>query len=182
MKRDLSWLKQLPGSPLIVAEIKQRSPYGWSNPLKWERQLDICEEVGDIISVHTDPMWGGSLEHLAAVRKLTRKPILAKGFHPTIAHVRAALEHSDYCLTVGWWPGNPRCWHEVTSLREMHYTEASHVVWNSRDPRTGETRPESESAVQLQRPEWLCWASNVRAADSLKREYSAVLIGEGLYQ
>ncbi len=190
MSEDLSWLRKLPGRPLIVAEIKQLSPYGWVNPLPcWEDQLAICEKVGDVISVHTDPLWGGSWEHLRAVRDRTNKPILAKGFHNTVPDVQRALDYgATFVLTVGWWPGGklgPYCWHEVESVFELMESEALQCVWNSRDPRTGQPRRGSPSDVRMAndaRPhDWLCQASHIRKPGDVVPGMNAILIGEGLY-
>lgn len=59
MSRDLSWLRTLPSKPLVVAEVKPQSPYGWVNRCSIGEQIALCNEYGDIISVHTDPLWGG---------------------------------------------------------------------------------------------------------------------------
>ncbi len=195
MTKDLSWLRQLPGSPLIVAEIKQCSPYGWENPLWIQPQLEICEAVGDIISVHTDPLWGGSWEHLAEIRALTSKPILAKGFHPTVPHVQRALDiGADWVLTVDWWPGDytgspelvelgKRCWFETCSYDEARETKAERVVINARNPRTGQVYgPAPWDVRRDHRKGWLCQASCIRGPQDVVPSIDAILIGEGLYQ
>jgi len=195
---SLSWLRDLPGRPLVVAEIKQKSPYGWSNPMPWREQLTICEAVGDIISVHTDPFWGGSWAHLYAVRRATAKPILAKGFHPSVAHVEAALDilnPTDWVLTVGWDGGDywERCWFETETLEQLGDQHPDQrCVWNARDPRTGKVRPEAPWEVMAanerrhclptQGHPWLCQASLIRGARNVIPRTSAVLIGQGLYE
>ncbi len=186
----LNWLRELPGKPLIVAEIKDYSPYGWRSGITPSRQLDICEAVGDIISVHTNELWGGSFDHLARVRARTNKPILAKGFHDTIHDVRRAFEAgADYCLTVGWHPGGePRCWHEPETRNQLINSLAPWVVLNSRDPRTGERRtgfPDIaadrvvESVDRIGRK--VCQASHIRSPQDVVYGVDAILIGEGLY-
>lgn len=193
MSTTLDWLRTLRSQPigtrpLIVAEIKQRSPYGWVNSLWWERQLDLCEEVGDIISAHTDELWGGSLFHLAAVRRKTSKPILAKGFHPTVAHVKQALEvldpSTDWVLTVGWDGGSlrGRCWYEVESLDDLRHAHPDQrCVWNARNPRTGERRMPSALEATVVWGGWLCQASLIRGPQDVVPSVDAILIGEGLY-
>ncbi len=196
----LNWLRELPGRPLVVAEIKQRSPYGWVNPYSVEGQLDICEAVGDIISVHTNPLWGGSWSHLSLIRSMTRKPILAKGFHDTIHDVQRALDcGADHVLTVGWHPGGElgkRCWFEVETLDQLRsaYPRVK-AVWNARDPRTGAMRPlrgRADVTVHVRgandyraRPDvpkpWLCQASHIRGPQDVVPGMDAILIGEGLY-
>lgn len=169
----------------IVAELKLYSPFGWTNPecgLDWERALGICEEVGSIVSVHTNPLWGGSLYHLEKVRRKTTLPILAKGFHDTIVDVRNAFDAgADYVLTVGWYPGDVRCWHECTSHHELANTAAQWAVWNARDPRTGEfDRPYLDEVIS-DRFGNLCQASGIKSAADVHPSVQAVLIGEGLY-
>ncbi len=192
MNKDLSWLRQLPGRPFIVAEVKMKSPYGWVNPMMARDQLAICEEVGDFISVHTDSMWGGSWDHLVDMRNRTAKPILAKGFHPTIAHVQRALDcGADHVLTVGWHPEgrlSQYCWHEVETRDQLINSGARWIVLNSRDPRTGETRTGTGVAAQRvvtsadSLGHKLVQASLIRCATDVVPGMDAILIGEGLYQ
>lgn len=87
---------------LLVAEAKWMSPFGLNLPTFPEIALAQAIELGDIISIHTNPLWGGSWDWLAYARKQTQKPILAKGFHDTIADVEKAFNcGADYVLTVG---------------------------------------------------------------------------------
>ncbi len=198
MNKDLSWLKELPGRPLIIAEIKHCSPYGYKNPLSSNDQLEICEKVGDIISVHTNELWGGSFDWLRAVCKIATKPVLAKGFHNTIHDVRRARDcGATAVLTVGWHPGDgtafgPHCWHEVENLSQLLNTEASWVVWNARDPRTGERRQDNHKVAGYQAYEMgyarefrptgrICQASMIRGPEDVHPSANAILIGEGLY-
>jgi hypothetical protein len=187
--KDLDWLRNLPGSPTVVAELKTRSPYGWFNPHSLELSLQRCHRVGDILSVHTDPLWGGSFHHLQVMVRQTKLPVLAKGFHPTVAHVARAFEAgATYCLTVGWWPGGElgkRCWHECETLEELSLSPAHYRVWNRRNPRTGETRPQRPDEVahaQAAGGQWLCLASKIRGPEDVNVPCQAVLIGEGLYE
>ncbi len=182
MSKDLSWLRTLPGNPLVVAEIKSCSPYGWKNPLNWLAQLAICETVADVISVHTDPLWGGSIELLATIRKMTTKPVLAKGFHPTIKHVEMAFKAgATYCLTVGWWPGDHRCWFEMERPEDLYEHRASRKVCNSRNPRTGKLGVLSPRVMRASHAGWLCQASNIKGPQDVISGMDAILIGEGLY-
>ncbi len=103
----IAQIAAMPRKPIIVAEVKERSPFGFVNPLPRIEQLRLCESVGDVISIHTNELWGGSWEWLQEARKLTNKPILAKGFHDTQADVDRVFSYGiDYVLTVGWWPDN----------------------------------------------------------------------------
>lgn len=195
MTKDLSWLRQLPDRPLVVAEVKPRSPFGWVNPLSVEAQMKLCREVGDIISVHTNPLWGGSWDLLAEVCKWADRPVLAKGFHDTVHDVRRALDcGATYVLTVGWHPGGElgkRCWFEVENRYQLtNAPEAEWIVLNARCPRTGGRRGVdawNDTAVDrvLTSPDRLghriCQASMIRGPQDVHPLANAILIGEGLY-
>lgn len=201
--KDLSWLRELPGRPLVVAEVKDRTPF---NPDYHASdryvQLRICEEIGDVISIHTNPLWGGSWEWLAEVCKRATKPVLAKGFHPTIRDVERALDcGATHVLTVGWHPGGDlaeRCWMECETFDQLRdQPSTQRCVWNARNPRTGETRWEDDAqlmwtcvkgynsqrrpSVSLPAQPWLCQASRIRGPDDVVAGVDAILIGEGLY-
>lgn len=196
MTKDLSWLRTLPGNPLVVAEVKDRTPFNatYSAPDRYV-QLRICEDVGDIISIHTNPLWGGSWEWLTEVCMLTTKPVLAKGFHDTVVDVQRALDcGATHVLTVGW-DGGPhweRCWMECENLAQLRLQRrAGHrCVWNARDPRTGATRDtpwtggwDSVMACNgdRRRDPWICQASHIRGPQHVVPGVSAILIGTGLY-
>lgn len=178
---------------LIVGEVKTESPYGYRNPAGDRRELLAALDehpAVDVISIHTHSDWGGGWSWLALARQHTSKPILAKGFHNTVKDVRMAFGlGATYCLTVGWWPGDERCWHEAETLEALAYSKAPRVVWNARDPRTGEARPETiETAVNwvnhdrcLSRQHSLCQASMIRSPEDVHPKVQAVLIGEGLW-
>ena len=190
----VDWLKDIPGNPLIVAEVKDRTPFdpNYKVPDRYV-QLKICEEVGDIISIHTNPLWGGSYEWLAEVCKRVKKPVLAKGFHSTVSEVDRAIEcGATYVLTVDYFPGEGYeniCWHECGSLHQLAISDASYRVWNSRDPHTGKPKniPETEIVKanrwhKENRDGWLCRASNITEPEDVNFECSALLISRGLYQ
>lgn len=179
-QRGGHWQQRMVGR-IVVAEVKAKSPFGFVNPMPVEKQLRLCETVGDIVSIHTNEWWGGSWAWLALARRMTKKPILAKGFHATSADVQHALDcGADYVLTVGWWNGDERCWHECESLAELAASAAPKAVWNSRNPRTGETRSEKITDARNVRIGWLCQASGIRTPADIG-DVEAVLIGQGLY-
>lgn len=178
------WAQSLQPRHVVVGEVKTSSPFSPSWPPKRDRVETLLwlDSWCDIISVHTDEHWGGCYAWLAKAKLITTKPILAKGFHPSQAHVNHAFGcGADYCLTVGWWNGDPRCWHEVESLSEIATSLAPRVVWNARDPRTGLARPESlDDVVAARRGGWLCQASSIRSPSDVHPHADAVLIGEAL--
>lgn len=177
------WTHQIDSNITVVAEVKGFSPFGYQSELDLYEQLAICEELGDVISIHTDNLWGGSWYWLKEARRLTSKPILAKGFHNTIFDVQKAFDYgADYCLTVGWWPGDPRCWHECESLEELGKSRAGMAVWNSRNPRSGEKRVETIADARIYRSRLLlCQASMINKIEDIG-SVDMVLIGEGLYK
>jgi indole-3-glycerol phosphate synthase len=90
------------GGITIVAEVKMKSPFGFISNSSWEEQFKLAEMIGDIISVHTDSRWGGSLDEIRKARALTKKPILAKGIHETDDMIDAAVKAgADYVFVVG---------------------------------------------------------------------------------
>lgn len=185
MSLDLATsLKSARPSLTVIGEVKTKSPYGYEASYPWAFMLEklIVHPAIDIVSIHTNPLWGGSWEQLKTARELTRKPILAKGFHDTIADVKAAFDHgADYCLTVGWWPDDDRCWFEYEHLDQLSYIPAKRVVFNARDPRTGWKRPWVVNRTRAIHPGWLCQASMIRTVTDVHPAVDAVLIGEALW-
>ena len=86
----------------IIAEVKTQSPFGYKSEKTWDELFQVAEKIGDIISIHTDPRWGGSFDILERVRTLTKKPILAKGVHNTDEEIKRAIHlGADWVLAVG---------------------------------------------------------------------------------
>ena len=106
----------------VIAEIKTCSPFGYVAKNSWEELFEIANEIGDIISVHTDERWGGSLKLLEKVCRLTKKPILAKGIHSSDEDIKKAVEAgADWVLVVGRIPGvyQTKCMIEPATLKEL---------------------------------------------------------------
>lgn len=176
-----------PNRPLLVGEVKTCSPYGFRGKLSHRDALDYVASFADIVSIHTNPLWGGSFEWLQEARGLTTKPILAKGFHDTMADVVLAFRAgAEWTLTVGWHPGmdyslGGACWHEVANLAELDESNAEWCVWNARNPRTGKPTYASIRQARKRREGKLCQASRIRCRADIHPGIDAVLIGEGLY-
>ena len=102
----------------LVAEIKTKSPFGFSSDESWDELAEAAIHFGDIISVHTDPKWGGSFDLIEKVRAMTDKPILAKGIHSNDEEVREAIKRgANYVLVVDRIPVislRSVCWFEPT--------------------------------------------------------------------
>lgn len=182
-----SWLADIRQSVTVIGEVKTKSPFGWFAPAKWPGRremlaaLDASPDI-DWISVHTDEKWGGSMEWLAEARDLTKKTILAKGFHCTKLDVQNAFNSgADWVLTVDWY-GGKRCIPEFRDRRNLMSPWHAKAVWNARDPRTGDRNPMPFSRACKGYAGWLCQASMIGAAEDVHPRADAVLIGEALWR
>ena len=168
----------------VIAEVKTKSPFGFTAEKSWGELFAIAEKVGDIISIHTDMRWGGSFELLAKARALTKKPILAKGIHASDAEIIRALElGADFVLVVGRIPkiNVEKCFIEPNSLEELKtIPENLRAVWNSRDLETGGLKKETFAEAREISKGWLCQASNITTVADIARGADAVLVGSHL--
>lgn len=175
------------GNIQLIAEVKTASPFGFKSDKSWDELFQLANTYGDIISIHTDPRWGGSFELIRKAKSLTKKPILAKGIHETDDLLLKAFEAgADYALVVGRIPNIPegllkKCLVEPNSLEELKSIPSDlKVVWNSRDLITGGFKNETfEQARELFKG-WLCQASNIRSIHDIKEGADAVLVGSNL--
>lgn len=168
----------------IIAEVKTHSPFGFTSTKSWDELFAIAHEIGDIISIHTDPRWGGSLDLIKKAKELTTKPILAKGIHATDVEIQQAIDAgASYVLVVGRIPQIQlnKCLIEPLSLQELStIPDNLKVVWNSRDLKDGTLKKETfEEAISLFKG-WMCQASNIETIDDIKEDAQAVLVGTHL--
>jgi indole-3-glycerol phosphate synthase len=165
----------------IIAEVKIRSPFGYASDRTWDELFSIAQEVGDIISIHTDPRWGGSFELLERARSLTSKPILAKGIHQRDADVQRALDlGADWVLVVGRIPElhQEKCIVEPLTLEELRTVPTNlRAAWNSRDLADGTLKTETFQEARKLFAGWLCQASNIRTVEDIQEGADAVLVG-----
>ncbi|OHA17711.1 MAG: hypothetical protein A2664_03805 [Candidatus Taylorbacteria bacterium RIFCSPHIGHO2_01_FULL_46_22b] len=170
----------------IIAEVKTVSPFGFISDRSWEDLFRVAEEIGDMISIHTDPRWGGSFELLEKARGLTQKPILAKGIHKEDSDIRRAIEcGADFVLVVGRMPSvyTSKCLIEPLSLAELKSIPLSQrAVWNSRDLASGGLKKESFKDARAEFSEWLCQASNIQTVADIDQSADAVLVGTHLIE
>ncbi len=167
--------------PLIIAEVKTHSPFGYLSDKNWDELFEIAEKIGDIISIHTDLRWNGSLELIRRAKRMTQKPILAKGIHATDEEVEAAVKAgAHYVLVVGRIPAihHEKVLIEPNSLNELKKIPSSFkVVWNSRDLTTGGLKAETFEEARRIFKGWLCQASNIRTSNDIKEGADAILVG-----
>jgi len=170
----------------IIAEVKTQSPFGFQSDKSWDELFTIAKENGDIISIHTDPRWGGSFELIKKAKALTSKPILAKGIHATDDEVKQAVEAgASYVLVVGRIPAiyTEKCLIEPLSLDELKtIPENLKVVWNSRDLSDGGMKQETFDDARKIFKGWLCQASNINTIQDIKEGADAVLVGTHLLE
>lgn len=170
----------------LIAEVKTKSPFGYKATKSWDAQFDFAREHGDIISIHTDPRWGGSFDLLAKARRLTDKPILAKGIHQSDDEVMAALRAgADHVLVVGRWPYSwmmvgDSVWLEP--LDETPYFTGGTMVINSRNLQTGQRWHMSFGGrlKYVNEDTRIIQASYIRTVDDVSPRAWGVLVGEHL--
>jgi indole-3-glycerol phosphate synthase len=170
---------------LLIAEAKPVSPFAWRSDRTWDELFALAARVGDVVSVHTDARWGGSIDLIAKARTLTAKPILAKGIHASDDEIRAALAAgADFALVVGRLPAAdllPRCLVEPNSVAELGRLPAgTAAVWNSRDLSTGGPKAETFAEARAAWGGWLCQASNLKTPADVAPGADAALVGEAL--
>jgi indole-3-glycerol phosphate synthase len=172
--------------PLLIAEVKTQSPFGFVSGKSWEELFEVANLHGDMLSIHTDSRWGGSFELLERVRALTSKPILAKGIHATDEEVKQALSiGADKVLVVGRIPAVhlEQCYIEPHTLAELRsLPPGTSVVWNSRDLTTGALKSETFAAARALHPGFLIQASNIRTIVDIHHDADAILVGQNLEQ
>lgn len=170
--------------PIIIAEVKTKSPFGYKSTDTWENLFTEACRIGDMISIHTDSRWGGSFELLKHARKLTSKPLLAKGIHENDEMVKKALDlGADWVLVVGRIPDShsQQCIIEPSTLEELEKIPAElRAVWNQRDLQTGGKKRDTFSKARKLRSGWLCQASYISTVDDIEEGADAVLVGTDL--
>ena len=170
--------------PTFIAEVKTMSPFGFRSGRTWDDLFSLADSVGDVISIHTDPLWGGSFDLIRKANVLTKKPILAKGIHATDEEVQEAIRAgATYVLVVGRWPmvNSIQCWIEPLTVREMRgYDPAATMVWNSRDLTTGGRKMETFDDARAAWDGRLIQASYIAAVGDVHPEADGFIVGEHL--
>jgi indole-3-glycerol phosphate synthase len=172
--------------PLLIAEVKTQSPFGFRSDKSWEELFEIANEHGDMLSIHTDTRWGGSFELLVRARTMTNKPILAKGIHATDEEIEQAIAlGADRVLVVGRIPAVhlEQCFIEPYTLAELRsLPPGTYAVWNSRDLETGALKIDDFAAARATHQGYLIQASNIRTMADVDPTATAILVGQNLEQ
>jgi indole-3-glycerol phosphate synthase len=170
----------------IIAEVKTDSPFGWHSDKTWDELFRVANEIGDIISIHTDQRWHGSFDLIKKARKLTKKPILAKGIHEDDSDIEKAVSlGADYVLVVG---RIPKCYLDMCLIEPYTLAELQRLpinlkaVWNSRDLKSGGLKKETFSEARKAFAGWLCQASNIRTVEDIDKSADAALVGTNLIE
>jgi indole-3-glycerol phosphate synthase len=170
----------------IIAEVKTHSPFGWDSKKSWDELFNIANQIGDIISIHTDPRWHGSFDLIKKAKLLTEKPILAKGIHAKDSDIIKAIKHgADYVLVVGRIPkvNIERCFIEPMSIHELRSIPKDlKVVWNSRNLKDGTRKQETFEEARRVFSGWLCQASNIVTVNDISMDADAILVGSNLIE
>jgi len=175
--------------PLLIAEVKPQSPFREGKE-RWSTLFTLADRYGDMIAIHTDPRWGGSMGLLHAACRLTDKPVLAKGIHATDDEVEEAFRcGADSVLVVGRLPGEridisrcmiePTCVSEVVNINtfDAKTREKIRLVWNSRNLVNGGKKLLGIPDIQDIWSGWLCQASNIESSEDVYEGVDAVLVG-----
>lgn len=196
------------GDTLVIAEVKLWSPWGERlTENSWREQLELANEVGDIVSILTNPIWKGSRELLARACRLSKNPVLAKDFHGTDEELNSTFDvGANFALVVGRVPGPSidlgRCFIEPLDLAELAtMPPESFAVWNSRDLSSLKDLPgipqflldrwkqstnnssRKRETFKEAREVWagkLCQASNLKTVADIEEGADAILVGSNL--
>lgn len=172
---------------LFIAEVKTQSPFGFKSEHTWDYLFDIANEYGDIISIHTDPRWGGSFDLISNAKQRTKKPILAKGIHSTDTEICESLIRSaDNVLVVGRLSTLSMImmnslWIEPNNIDQLKMVPSvMTAVWNSRDLSTGKLKHESWEDARKTFDGRLIQASNIKTINDVKSDADGYIVGENL--
>jgi indole-3-glycerol phosphate synthase len=170
--------------PLFIAEVKTQSPFGFFANKSWDELFNAANQIGDVISIHTNPLWGGSFDHLMMARRMTNKPILAKGIHRTDEEISKAVDiGADFVLVVGRIPTihQKKLLIEPNTLEELKLIPSNlKAVWNSRNLENGLNKSTTFSEARNSFSGWLCQASNIKSKTDIDDSADAVLVGTNL--
>lgn len=173
---------------MFIAEVKVQSPYGFRSQYEFDALLERAVSIGDALSIHTDPRWGGSWKSLETVCNKVSIPVLAKGLHSEWKIHRAFECGATWALTVGWESDHPQAWYEPTHDRLLGNLSISSdtrkvIVVNSRDLQTGLINPDVMTKAKRLFPKAsLVQASGIRSPENVDPECFGFIVGEALME
>jgi indole-3-glycerol phosphate synthase len=175
---------------MFIAEVKIHSPAEFDSDYSFEELFEIAAEYGDMVSVHTEERWLGSLKNVTYARTHTSKPIVAKGMHSwSEDEIDRCLEAgADYVWVVGYCP---RSYYAHTTIIEPYDLDQlkmiSHgwtglVAWNQRDIRSFGKRvgEDWEEARQIRPHLRLGCASLIKHPYEVPKDADFYVVGEHL--
>lgn len=187
---------------LFIAEVKTRSPDGFTATETWEELFELAQAHGDIVSVHTSPDYGGSWALLEYACKKSRRPVLAKGFHSTHSEVNEAFRRgANFVLQVAESvrQDNPREWSNyycthkwdnrvvveasnLFVLNKLLQQKVQSLAWNTRIPTTGADNPVAFADVlQVLPPNFpILQASNIKTPLDIHPQAGGYIVGTHL--
>lgn len=183
-------------NPIFIAEVKSKSPNGFSSYYSNQQLLETAIEFGDWISIHTDPRFGGSFDDIYLARKQTKKPILGKGFHCHDDDVKKAFDlGANYVLVVDR-PSYKllgkyynQILFEFSSIKGLEnvsydFLQYSLIVYNGRDLKTGIGKKYIGDYAEFRKKcSWLCGASLLKSPTEVQMFYpncDAFIVGSNL--
>lgn len=197
-------------SPIFIAEVKTQSPYGYKSDHSWIELLKIADKYGDWISIHTNPLWGGSFEAISLAKKITNKPILAKGLHHTYNEMEQCYKNgADFCLVEGgFYPfsgyknagdilyevsyelmDNTIKYIKQYNKSKLFFQKEKHLnnlklVYNARDLKTGQLKENHKEKLEkhINLGVWICQASGIKSIKDVHPKVNAFIVGENLVE
>lgn len=185
-------------TPTFIAEVKTKSPFGFQSNHSYDELFDIANEYGDILSIHTDPRWGGSMKRIKEAKSKTNKPILAKGLHVENEEIQQAFDSgANYVLCVGRIPsGFPlnKIFYEPLNFEEAtcHFDflgkichSVAAIVWNQRNIITGNKKDvRIDQFIKIRdnsRGDYkICQASMIQTRKDVNPNVDFFIVGEHL--
>lgn len=173
----------------FIAEVKTQSPFGFKSNRSWDYLFELANKIGDIISIHTDPKWDGSFDLIKKARKLTNKPILAKGIHSSNEDIVKAIDcGADFVLVVGRNPNflPNKVIIEPNSLAELELLKNyPRIIWNQRDLYYKSDKYTNDIMGKIEQfgnarniyKGWLCQASLINNKFDINPDADAILVG-----
>jgi indole-3-glycerol phosphate synthase len=179
--------------PTFIAEVKTQSPFGFKSNKTWFELFDIANEYGDMISVHTNSLWGGNFDLLALAKRRTKKPILAKGLHLSKDEIKKCIDYgADYILCYDYIPdfSSSELYARTLLIEPKNEKTLDDFVKNSRHPfyvinqrdiLTGRLSDMSFDIIRNKYPDkYLCQASFIKTINDVHPNANAFIVGTHL--